>query len=109
MATTHTYSGGKNTYIYYKGDKMAMDSFTVAEDIPGEAISNVGDSYGDAGSAGIILYSGSFSGPGQPKMHGASGTGRALGRRHQKAMNGGYRPPSRQRRDCAGISTPPRR
>lgn len=62
MATTHTYSGGKNTYIYYKGEKMAMDSFTVAEDIPGEAISNVGDSYGDAGSAGIIMYSGSFSG-----------------------------------------------
>lgn len=61
MATTNTYSGGKNTYFYYKGSTLKMDSFTVVEDIPGEDISAVGSSYGEAGSAGIIKYSGSFS------------------------------------------------
>ena len=61
MATTHSYSGGRNTYFYYKGTKMLMDAFSVAEEIPGESIANVGDSYGDAASAGIISYSGSFS------------------------------------------------
>ena len=61
MADTFTYSGGKNTYFYYKGIKCRMDSFTVVADSPAEQIAPIGSSLGDAGSAGIVSYSGSFA------------------------------------------------
>ena len=69
MATTHTYANGAGAYLRYgitdtdgSGTTIRLDSFTVAEDIPGEAISPIGASYGEAQSAGITNYSGSLSG-----------------------------------------------
>jgi len=61
MADTYTYSGGANTYMYYKGHKARLDDFSVTVDTPVEGISPVGSSVGDAGSAGIAIYSGSFN------------------------------------------------
>jgi hypothetical protein len=61
MADTYTYSGGANTYMYYKGKKMRLDDFSVVADMPVETILPVGSSLGDAGSAGIVSYSGSFN------------------------------------------------
>lgn len=80
MATTHTYANGAGAYLRYGvgstpttalsteigldegGTTVRLDSFTVVEDIPGEAISPIGSSYGEAQSAGIVNYSGTFAG-----------------------------------------------
>lgn len=80
MATTHTYANGAGAYFRYGvgstpttagstetgidegGTTVRLDSFTVVEDIPGEAGSPIGSSCGDAGSAGIVNYSGTFAG-----------------------------------------------
>ena len=48
-------------YFYYKGVKCRFDDFSVVADMPAESISPVGSSVGDAGSAGIVSYSGTFN------------------------------------------------
>ena len=62
MADTYTYSGGANTYFKYKTHKLYIDDFSVVADMPVENTTPVGSSLGNAGSAGIVKYSGSFSG-----------------------------------------------
>lgn len=61
MADTYTYSGGVNAYFKYGSRKMRLDDFSIAADMPAEQFAPVGSSLGDAGSAGIVSYSGSFN------------------------------------------------
>ena len=60
--TTYQYAGGNKASLVYAGDTIRLDEISIVEDIPGEAISPIGSSLGDAGSAGITMISGSFSG-----------------------------------------------
>jgi len=60
--TTYQYAGGNKASLVYAGDTIRLDDVNIVEDIPGEAISPIGDSYGDAASAGIVMISGSFNG-----------------------------------------------
>lgn len=61
MADTYTYSGGVNAYFKYGSRKMRLDDFSVVADMPTEGITPVGSSLGDAASAGIVSYSGTFN------------------------------------------------
>ena len=65
MADTYTYSGGANTYFKYRGTTAwrtcRLDDLSVVADMPAEAVAPVGSSLGDAGSGGIVSYSGSFN------------------------------------------------
>ena len=70
MADTYTYAGGYRAKVVIttlSTDSTAvmttarLDGFTVVADSPAEQIAAITSSLGDAGSAGIISYSGTFN------------------------------------------------
>ena len=68
MADTYTYAGARGSYFKYTPTtaggtthKARVDDFSIVIDYPAESITPVGSSIGDAGSAKIVSYSGSFN------------------------------------------------